>query len=234
MLYILTGDIQIGKTRWLQAVVSELVAAGVPVAGVLAPGVWRPNPACPNGLEKTGIDNVLLPGGERVAFARRHDLALDAAGKLDTVMPSNMRLVWRFSDEAVERVNAHFAHLAHLPGEDSGHAGRADCARGAGQVSCDGSDCACGGLLVVDELGRLELECGLGLTNATDLLARGPRPGWPHALVVVRDMLLSRAHALLDAPWRGAVREIGPTEEARRELRGRMCILPNETNTCSI
>lgn len=207
MLYILTGDIQIGKTRWLQATVSELARAGVPVAGVLAPGVWRPNPGCPNGLEKVGIDNVLLPGGERVAFARRRDLAPDAAGAVNTGMPPEMRLVWRFSDEAVERVNEHFARLAcAAPGEGSARAPRPDAVP------------ARDGLVVVDELGRLELECGLGLTNAADLLARGPRPGWPHALVVVRNTLVPRARALLDAPWGGAVCEIGPTEEARREL----------------
>ena len=75
MLYILTGEIQTGKTRWLQGLIDELTQEGVPLEGVLAPGVWRPNPAKPNGFEKLGIDNVMLPGGETVAFARRRDLA---------------------------------------------------------------------------------------------------------------------------------------------------------------
>ena len=41
MLFILTGDVRTGKTTWLEARVRELEAAGVPVRGVLAPGVWR-------------------------------------------------------------------------------------------------------------------------------------------------------------------------------------------------
>ena len=41
MLFLLTGDVQIGKTRWLERLAAELAGDGVPVAGVLAPGVWR-------------------------------------------------------------------------------------------------------------------------------------------------------------------------------------------------
>lgn len=48
---------------------------------MLAPGVWRRcepgDPAADaHGFEKTGIDNVLLPDGERVHLARRRDLAV--------------------------------------------------------------------------------------------------------------------------------------------------------------
>lgn len=78
MLFLLTGEVQIGKTRWLESLVTELGAFGVPCAGVLAPGQWVPSMgprADANGFEKLGIDNVLLPGGERIPFARRGDLA---------------------------------------------------------------------------------------------------------------------------------------------------------------
>ena len=51
MLYILTGEIQTGKTRWLQALIDKLAEKGVPLEGVLAPGVWRPNPTKPIGFE---------------------------------------------------------------------------------------------------------------------------------------------------------------------------------------
>lgn len=40
MLYMLTGEIQTGKTRWLARRVDEARAAGIDVHGVLAPGVW--------------------------------------------------------------------------------------------------------------------------------------------------------------------------------------------------
>ena len=39
MLFLLTGDVQIGKTRWLERLAAELAGDGVPVAGVLAPCV---------------------------------------------------------------------------------------------------------------------------------------------------------------------------------------------------
>ena len=75
MLFLLTGEVQIGKTRWLESLVTELGAFGVPCAGVLAPGQWVPSMgprADANGFEKLGIDNVLLPGGEgRVGLAYR-------------------------------------------------------------------------------------------------------------------------------------------------------------------
>ena len=198
MLYILTGEIQTGKTRWLQALIDKLAEKGVPLEGVLAPGVWRPNPTKPNGFEKLGIDNVMLPGGEVVPFARRRDLASGETSKMELQgMPADMKLAWAFSDEAVERVNAHFAELA------------------AGEPP------ARPGLLVVDELGRLELERGgLGLTEAVGLVARGPRPGWPHALIVVRDWLVPRARMVCCPAWNNEIREVGPTPQTARELLG--------------
>ncbi len=198
MLYILTGEIQTGKTRWLQALIDKLVQEGVPLEGVLAPGVWRPNPAKPNGFEKLGIDNVMLPGGEVVPFACRRDLASGETSKMELQgMPADMKLAWAFSDEAVERVNAHFAELA------------------AGEAP------ARPGLLVVDELGRLELERGgLGLTGAVDLVAQGPRPGWPHALIVVRDWLVPRARMVFGPAWNNEIREVGPAQKTVEELLG--------------
>ena len=78
MLFLLTGEVQIGKTRWLESLVTELADCGVSCVGVLAPGQWVPaegEHADANGFEKLGIDNVLLPSGERIPFARRGDLA---------------------------------------------------------------------------------------------------------------------------------------------------------------
>ena len=198
MLYILTGEIQTGKTRWLQGFIDEMQKKGVPLEGVLAPGVWKPNPDKPNGFEKLGIDNVMLPSGEVVPFARRRDLASGETSKMELQgMPVDMKLAWAFSDEAIERVNAHFAELA------------------AGEPP------ARPGLLVVDELGRLELERGgLGLTEAVDLVARGPRPGWLHALIVVRDWLVPRARMVFGPAWNNEIREVGPTPETVRELLG--------------
>ena len=80
MLFILTGDVQSGKTRWLERLVAELAADGVESRGVLAPGVWRlradgddggPRPlgSGEGAYEKLGIDNVLLPQGACASLA---------------------------------------------------------------------------------------------------------------------------------------------------------------------
>lgn len=89
MLFLLTGEVQIGKTRWLESLVTELADCGCP-----ASACWRRVSGClqkasmpmPNGFEKLGIDNVLLPSGERIPFARRGDLAR-ADGTFDEESP---------------------------------------------------------------------------------------------------------------------------------------------------
>ena len=197
MLFLLTGDIQTGKTRWLERVCVGLGRVGAAVAGVVAPGVWVPSDgahADANGFEKLGIDNVLLPGGGRVRLARRRDLAATGRPVEPDGQSEREGLGWAMSDAALESVDSHLAWLAE------------DDRRGLGGCPC--------GLFVADELGRLELACGGGLVHAMALLARGPRPGWPHALAVVRRGLLPMAHERLDAAWDGAVKEIAPTAEA--------------------
>ena len=76
MLFLLTGEVQIGKTRWLESLVAELGAFGVPCAGVLAPGQWVPSTgphADANGFFMLGSDTVLRPGGLGVPWAGRGD-----------------------------------------------------------------------------------------------------------------------------------------------------------------
>lgn len=189
MLYLLTGQVQTGKTRWLQGLVSAYEARGVAVDGVLAPGVWREVTARDGAasFEKLGIDNILLPEHETIPFASRRDLAV-LDGTFDAESQSaRARLHWEISRDALARVNAHFEQLtreAHVKTAAS--------------------------LLVVDELGWLELLRGEGLSCALALLEFGPTPAYPDAIVVVRETLLPQAHELLDGPWNGDVREIAP------------------------
>lgn len=203
MLFLLTGEVQIGKTRWLESLVAELAERGVPCAGVLAPGQWLPSEserADANGFEKLGIDNVLLPGGERIPFARRGDLAR-ADGTFDEEsQAAKAELAWHIDDVAIARVNTHFDELAVHASE--------------GMESQDPSPTP--GLLIVDELGRLEIWRGGGLTSAMALLAQGPTLAFPHALVVVRDYLLDDAEALFAEAWPDRCR-IAP-DEAGREV----------------
>ena len=175
MLFTLTGDIRTGKTTWLEARVQELAAAGVPVRGVLAPGVWRDN-------EKVGIENVLLPSRKRVLLATPSTNGCKAGQG------------WSFDGEALAHVNAHFMKLRE---------GAAD---------------AHPGLLVIDEIGPLELRRGAGLTAALALLDAGPAPAWPHALVVVRSSLANELKDRLAESW-GSVESFLPGEAATRRLR---------------
>ena len=220
---------QIGKTRWLGALADELASEGVAVAGVLAPGVWRECGLAGEGrFEKLGIDNVLLPAGERVAFARRRDLAL-AEGSFDpTSQSAAAQLAWEISDDAIARVNAHFDALARGDARRTHPENPADPARMfhvkhsfaqtdvSRETSRAGKTSA--GLLVVDELGRLELMRDGGLTAATALLERGPASGFPHALAVVRDWLCPCAEERFAPAWGGA-EVLAPDERARALVR---------------
>ncbi len=106
MLFILTGSVRTGKTTWLQARVRELETAGVPVRGVLAPGVWR-------GGEKIGIENELLPSRERVLLANPVNWGLSPID----------RCGWNFDAAALARVNAHLAGLTTAAGEKDARPG---------------------------------------------------------------------------------------------------------------
>lgn len=202
MLFLLTGNVQIGKTRWLSRVVEELADRGVSSAGVLAPGVWREReqesaPDGPGGaagtgsFEKLGIDNVLLPGGKRISFARRRDLAL-AEGVYDKGSQSaRAKMAWEISDEAIAQVNSHFNDLPHIASSPS--------------------------LLVVDELGQLELLRGGGLACAMALLEKGPSSQFPCAVVIVREWLLESAIDRFSKVW-GTPCAISPDDAAREAI----------------
>ena len=213
MLFVLTGKIQTGKTRWLERLIDRLETQGSRCAGVVAPGVWRrhivrkaatklDNDA--NNLEnfeKLGIDNVLLPDGIRIAFARRADLAC-AEGTFDEDSQSaHAGLGWAIDDRAIEQVNAHFAALACQ-------------ANKANETDRDPTHPS---LLIVDELGRLELLRGEGLSEAMLLLTCGPSKTFPHALVVVREDLLAFAREFLEPVW-GKLIVIFPDETSAERV----------------
>lgn len=208
VLYILTGDVQIGKTRWLQALVSDLEARGAVCDGVIAPGVWREDEA--GGFDKLGIDNELLPTHEVVHFARRDDLARAEGTFNANAQSAKAMLRWHISDEAIWKVNAHFDALIEAATEPQ--------AADMPECTCVHADPA-KRMLIVDELGRLELLRNEGLTSAMELLKRGPEERYECALLVVRDMfdLPHLAEMRFAAAWGGSKR-ISPTDEARDEI----------------
>lgn len=271
MLFLLTGDVQIGKTRWLESLCASLQAAGTCVAGVVAPGQWVPRPeGQPGGkygfdgagrFEKLGIDNVLLPQSKRIEFARRRDLAAKGKAFAEGTQAKAAKLGWAISDTAIAQVNAHFAALAKQAGiapadsdanapataqaevDASAVASAAVAAETAAETSplaqtntgeptvaataakAEGNAPAAApaaneaklaphAMLVVDELGRLELLHSCGLTNALAILDAGPTPQFPHAIAVVRETLLDEARRRFEPRW-GKATVIGPDDAAR-------------------
>ena len=277
MLFLLTGDVQIGKTRWLENLCASLQAAGTCVAGVVAPGQWVPRPeGQPGGkhgfdgagrFEKLGIDNVLLPQGKRIEFARRRDLAAKSKAFTEGTQAKAAKLGWAISDTAIAQVNAHFATLAKqasIAPADSGaddstttqaevdtpaaapldngvcppvaaetaaktsplvqtntgeSTAAATAAKAGGNVlaaapAANETRLAPHAMLVVDELGRLELLHSCGLTNALAILDAGPTPQFPHAIAVVRETLLDEARKRFEPRW-GKATVIGPDDAAR-------------------
>ena len=221
MLFVLTGDIQTGKTRALCDVLEKVAAEGVVPFGVVAPGLWR-DPAkdaavayvsggfaCPeadlfdwgsipvervdaNGFEKLGITNMLYPQGETLLFGLRRDVAKACGRLVEDAQSERARLGWHMSDEAIAKVDAHFAAACEkgvLAAAKEAAGGRFDDAEQA--------------LLVVDELGMLELYRKGGLVSAMKLLDAGPTPECQHALVVVRSRLSYLAEERFADAWNG-------------------------------
>ncbi len=190
MLYVLTGTVQIGKTRWLERLVTKLAHEGITCYGVIAPGIWKEEPS-PDGTgltrEKLGIENVLLPDNTRIPFALRRDIARAKGCYHPKSQAGAAQLGWHISDDAIEAVNRHMTSIASRSMRKEGPA-----------------------LLVIDELGRLELLSEQGLTEAISLLERGSVGSIRDALVVARDALAPLVEERFDA-W-GGCQLISPTK----------------------
>ena len=148
-----------------------------------------------------GIDNLLLPGKRKVPFARRRDLAQADGAYDEGSQAARADLKWAIDDAAIDIVNMHLDGFIEGEGVHSGLEER----------SCPAQS----RFLVIDELGRLELLAGGGLTSALALLDRGATPMFPHALAVVRESLLDAAfERFAETLWNG-MRAISP--DARGE-----------------
>lgn len=191
MLILLTGGRQIGKTRFLESLLEKTQLNGIRCVGVLTPGTWVDDGK--GGFFKTGINAMLLPGGEVFRFADRY-MPNDKQGSQPSVQPSSQSsqssvqpssqsdsagLGWKIFDEAIDRINSHFDKLCE-----------------SGLQMRD--------LLIVDELGVLELTCEMGFTSAMKLLKDPAIKGAtvkPNAIIVVRPELISAAKANFEDTW---------------------------------
>ncbi|MDR3900132.1 MAG: hypothetical protein Q3X49_03420 [Slackia sp.] len=184
MLYILTGDVQTGKSRWLEKHVKKLAADHVNCYGVISAGVWVESDstrANTQGFEKRGIECILLPNLERFEFAKRTDISKKEGTFDERSQAGKAGLGWHISDEAIAQVNAHFHNIAEKAQR--------------GMIR---------GVLVVDELGRLELDRGEGLVEAVRLLEEGASGSFSNALVVARSELAMRVADRFADAWGGA------------------------------
>lgn len=192
MLFILTGNIQIGKSRWLERLADDLSRLDVTCYGVIAPGIWvesDTDAANDQGYEKIGINNLLLPDNVTVPFAQRADIARANGTYADLSQAGRVGLGWHIDDAAIARVNEHLSSIEKRAKDDERRK-----------------------LLVIDELGRLELDHESGLVEAMRLLRNGPCAGMKDALVVVRETFAERAESLLAETWSGGLR-IAPTPQ---------------------
>jgi hypothetical protein len=222
MLYVLTGAVQMGKTRWLERLVSELESHDVHCFGVISPGIWRTVRTENDGVdyEKLGIESLFLPGKTRGTFAHRRDLA-EREGIVDARWQSSRAgLIWAIPDDALAYVNRHFDDLETQMSIAVG-TGPAAASTGATGTAVTTTEAARvvsqAGLFIVDELGRLELEEEGGLTSAVRLLERGPTNLYRHALIIARDWLVDKACARFADAWHGA-RTISPDDGARHQV----------------
>lgn len=102
VLCILAGDIQIGKPRWLQALVSDLEARGAVCDGVIAPGVWCEDEAgC---FDKLGIDNELPPTHEGCISRDMFDLPRRAEMRFAAAWGGSKRI--SLTDETRDKIVA--------------------------------------------------------------------------------------------------------------------------------
>ncbi len=183
MLYILTGEVQTGKSRWLEHRLEKLTADGISCYGVISAGIWIESAserANGHGFEKLGIESILLPQMVRFEFARRVDLSREDGTFDARSQAGRAGLGWHIYDEAIMQVNAHLAQIAR----------KAE----VGEIQ---------GLLIIDELGRLELDHGEGLVEAVKLLDAGANGSFPNAIVVARSKLAERVADRFSGAWGG-------------------------------
>jgi len=183
MLYILTGEMQTGKTRWLQAFIDYANEQGVEVHGILTPGVWEDQ----NGsFIKKGINMVLMPDRAEYAFALpQHDERTD--------------LGWTILDTAVYQANSHLRDILH--------------AIDSTDADVDISHSNVRKVLIIDEIGPLEFSQEKGFINALKILQKGPSAQFEHVIVIVRPSLVDLAKKRFESAWGSAIEIITPQSD---------------------
>ena len=186
MLSLLTGEIQTGKTRWLEQAIAYADVSGITVYGVLTPGIWEER----NGaFEKKGINLLLLPQRRIIPFARPEYDAINELG-------------WTIDGEALRIANSHL--------EDCRAKARAMVKNAPVASGEKPSEREHVNLLVVDEIGPLELVKNAGFSQAVEIIEEGPAAGFPNVIAIVRPSLIETAVERFSRGWGNNIRIIDP------------------------
>lgn len=188
-IFVITGAIQTGKTTWIGRMLERAAERGLAVSGVLAPAVFE------NG-SKTGIDALLLPGGERFELGRKSA----AFAQLAAEHGVQQSAAASSSEHGAQQAAEHGAQrgAAANTGESAVAAQRVRLAWGMNESAlerinahfCSLRQEGFGQLMVVDEFGPLEFSGNQGYTEGMAIMDAG-LPA--NALLVLRPSLLDAA-----------------------------------------
>ncbi len=228
MLFILTGDIQTGKTRWLEALIDELNQQGVVTDGVVAPGVWRKRtPAEIAEMKKSEQSDGSNEHSDSPANRQVIHRKLAGIGEYEKLGIDNRLLP--------EGTLVHFARRYDLAQQEDSYDSTSQSAQARLGWAIDEDalsqvndhfkmlteekviDPEHPHFLVVDEFGRLELMRNEGLTNARSLIEEGATQRYPHALIVVRKQLADLAYECFAHFW-DDICVITPNDESRHKI----------------
>ena len=188
-IFVITGAIQTGKTTWIGRMLERAAERGLAVSGVLAPAVFE------NG-SKTGIDALLLPGGERFELGRKSaafaQLAAEHGAQQSAAASSNEHGAQQAAEHGAQRGAAVSA------GEGAAAAQRVRLAWDMNESALERINThfrslrqeGFGQLMVVDEFGPLEFSGNQGYTEGMAIMDAG-LPA--NVLLVLRPSLLDAA-----------------------------------------
>ena len=203
-LYILTGQIQTGKTTWLKAMLQKAKECNIKMHGVLTPAIFE------DGI-KTGIEACLLPSEKRFLLAKKiyaecsasageedgesnHEASASAGEKgresgsrVDTGAgekygTTNSKTSARLSADAGEKCNTIMDGKKKLGYNFDNEAIK--------HINAHLHNCEGVKNLVIDEIGPLEMLQGKGYVQAMELL---DKKAVQNAICVVRPSLLDEA-----------------------------------------
>lgn len=188
-IFVITGAIQTGKTTWIGRMLERAAERGLAVSGVLAPAVFE------NG-SKTGIDALLLPGGERFELGRKSAAFAQLAAEHGRQLAAEHGARQGAAASAGEH-NAQRGAAANT-GEGAAAAQRARLVWGMNEGALERINThfrvlrqeGFGQLMVVDEFGPLEFSGNQGYTEGMAIMDAG-LPA--NALLVLRPSLLDAA-----------------------------------------